>query len=198
MKTLIVTVGICLLCFSSLNAKDATGTLSQLMSTIWKEEDPANVEKVPVNEYCCRFSKKKQFFFQIKGGKVIKNIFKTSRPFYLSNNIEKYFDENKVGNQSDGKYIITQYRNIILNEEDGEILRKSLYDQVSGRKLTAKEKRQLKKIRKEHQSEAEIVSFVYRIISLTKDELILERVSPMNMIGDKIVRYTSYSDNIAH
>lgn len=187
MKTFIMTIGICLLSLTTLSArKIEKTTLDRLMSTIWKVENLYAEEDLPDGRFC-KFDKKTQAFFKMEEGKVIEEIFKTSNPFYLSNNVEETFDESKVGKVVNGKYIIVKYRNIIITEEDGDALRKSLYDMVAGIEPTAKEKRQRKKAYKKQLNSAEIIPLVYQIMSLTANELVLERVSP-NMIGSKTIR----------
>lgn len=196
MKTFVLTVCISLLSLGSLSAKEAEGTtLDSLRSKVWEVED-YYAEGSPDEGYFCKFDKKTRTFFLMEGGKMVKKEFKTSDPFYLSNDIEETFDESKVGKVADGKYIIVEYRNIIINEQDGEALRKALHDQITGRKLSAKEKREQEKEREKRLSRAEIIPFVYQIMSLTDDELVLRRVLPEKMTGGKTTRYTPYHGKI--
>lgn len=194
MRKLVLVAVVCLMDCMALSAqKSAETDMSILMSTVWKMEINLNAEMPYDDGYFCKFDRKNGTFFRMKKGRIVAHDHMASGPFYLSDRIEETFDDAKAGKVMNGRYLIRKAYNVKMTEEDGAALRKSLFDYVVGIEPDAKEKRQQKKMREKMLGNAEAVPYVYEIVSLTENEIVLERVMPEIVIGAKTLRYTAYN-----
>ena len=189
MKKILTGLFACVICIPSLYAQSPEiSTMDLLTSVIWQME--YKYRQNNNDGYFSKYGNEDYSTMYIQDG-VAKSM--GSRAYYLSDEIEETFDENKIGKIKNGKYIISKGGRDNYNEKNIEKLK----NELNARDKKDEESEIDKKLEERLAGVTDLkprLVFAYEIISLSKDELILHYRTKEVIIGNKPLRYLPFSN----